>query len=60
MAIQELSRAEVSVVSGGAGLVSGVVTGVVSLAGKLLTTPLVTSLLSTLTKVTRGLLGGLR
>ncbi len=56
MAIQELSRAEVSVVSGGAGLVNTVLT----LVGRIATTPLVTNLLSTVTRLTRGLLSGLR
>ncbi|PPE71970.1 hypothetical protein C3942_20735 [Solimonas fluminis] len=60
MAIQELSREEVSMVSGGADLVSGLLGGVLTVVGKLLTTPLVTNLLSTLTKLTGGLLGALK
>jgi len=60
MAIQELSREEVSMVSGGADLVSGLLGGVLTVVGKLLTTPLVNNLLSTLTKLTGGLLGALK
>ncbi|WP_162932130.1 hypothetical protein [Solimonas sp. K1W22B-7] len=56
MAIQELSREEVSAVSGGAGLLEGVL----GLVGKLTTTPLVTNLLKVVGKITSGLLGGLK
>jgi hypothetical protein len=60
MAIQELSREEVSVVSGGADLVGGLLGGVLTVVGKLLTNPLVENLLGALTKLTGGLLGGLK
>lgn len=56
MAIQELNREEVSAVSGGASLL----TGVLSLVGSLVTSPLVSGLLSSLTKITGGLLGALK
>lgn len=56
MAIQELNREEVSAVSGGASLL----TGVLSLVGSLVASPLVSGLLSTLTKITSGLLGALK
>jgi len=56
MAIQELSREEVSAVSGGAGLLDGVL----GIVGKIVTTPLVSNLLSVVGKITSGLLGGLK
>jgi hypothetical protein len=51
MAIQELSREEVSAVSGGANLVGGLVTGVLGLASKVLGLPLVANVLGVVTKL---------
>lgn len=56
MAIQELNIAEVSEVSGGA----GVLNGVLGLVGKLVATPLVSGLLSVASRLTSGLLGALK